>query len=68
MLRLWLVEKYDEEMFTSLFNVTNKIKVGKIFIRLYQSLSYKGVKNICAKVYNKIRSLETQDIISNEVS
>ena len=63
------VEKYDEEIFTILFDVTNKIEIRKISIHLNNRLlSNKDVKNICAKIYNNIRSLKTQNIIFNEVS
>ena len=69
MLRLWDVKKYNEKLFTNLFDVTNKIEIRKICIELDDELlSYEDVKNICAKIYKKIRSLETQNIISNEVS
>jgi len=68
LLKLPSVKKYDEELFTSLFDLTNKFEIRKICIRFdYRSLSNKDVKNICAKIYKKIRSLETQNIISNEV-
>ena len=62
------VKKYDEELFTNLFDVTNKIEIKKFRIRLYSLLSNKQKKNICAKIHKKIRSLETQNIISSEVS
>ena len=62
------VRKYDEELFTILFDVTNKIKIGKICIRFGSLLSNEDVKNICAKIYRKIRSLKTQNMISSEVS
>ena len=69
MLQIRNVEKYDEELFTNLFDVTNKIEIRKISIHLNnQLLSNKDVKNICAKIYNNIRSLKTQNIIFNEVS
>ena len=60
----WDVKKYDEELFTNLFDVTNKIKIKKICIQFNQSLSNEDMKNI----YKKIISFETQKIISNEVS
>ena len=66
-----IVMKYDEELFTSFFDLTNKIEIEKIRIQLKfskWSLSNEDVKNICAKIYKKIRSLETQSIISNKVS
>ena len=62
------VHEYDEELFTNLFDVTNKIKIRKICIEFHRLLSNEDKKNICAKIYKKIRSLETQNIISNEVS
>ena len=68
-MKFWDVKKYDEELFTNLFDVTNKIKIRKICIEFEdESLSNEDVKNICAKIYKKIRSLETQSIISNKVS
>ena len=65
---LYNVKKYDEELFTILFDLTNKIEIGKIFIHLYDELLSYEVKNFCGKIYEKIRSLETQNIISNYVS
>ena len=67
---MWDVKKYDEELFTNLFDVTNKIKIKKICIELDDELLSNEifVKNICRKIFKKIRSLETQFIISNEVS
>ena len=68
LLELYRLEKYDEKLFTVLFDVTNKINIRKIRIGLYSLLSPKDRINICAKVYKKIRNLKTQNIISNEVS
>ena len=68
LLEIWNVEKYDEEFFTTLFDFTNKIKIKNICIQFNEFLSNKDVKNICAKIYNNIRSLKTQNIIFNEVS
>ena len=62
------VEKYDEEIFTNLFDFTNRIEIRKIRIKFDSLLSNKDLKNICAKIHRKIRSLETQNIISNKVS
>ena len=62
------LKNYDEELFTNLFDLTNKIEIRKICIWFHSSLSNEDVKNICAKIFKKIRSLETQSIISNEVS
>ena len=63
-MEIWNVKKYDEEFFTILFDVTNKIKIKKICILSVRSLSNEDVK----KIYKKIRSLETQNIITKEVS
>ena len=68
MFELSRVEKYDEELFTILFGVTNKIEIKKICIKFYWSLSYEDQKYICAKIYRKIRSLEKQNVVSNDVS
>ena len=68
MLKISLVRKYDEELFTILFDVTTKTEIRKIRIELYRLLSNEDVKNICAKIEDKIRSFETQNIISNYVS
>ena len=64
-LEIFYVKTYDEELFTSLFDVTNKIEIRKICIELGWGL-YK--EDICAKIHKQIRSLETRNIISNEVS
>ena len=45
-----------------------KIEIRKIRIEFYPSLSDEDVNNIRAKIHRKIRSFETQNIISNEVS
>jgi len=67
-LELYYVEKYDEELFTNLFDVTNKIEIGKIHIKFgYRSLISEDVENVFAKFYKKIRSLKTQNVVSNEV-
>ena len=66
MLEIWNLEKYDEEFFTNFFDVTNKIEIEKIHIQL--SLRNEDEKKICAKIHEKIRTLETQNITSNEVS
>ena len=67
-MKLINLRKYDEELFTSLFDLTNKIEIRKICIEFDWLLIYEDVKNICPKIYKKIRSLKTQNIISNEVS
>ena len=66
---MW-VEKYDDEIFTVLFDVMNKIQVGKICIELDDSLLSNKIetKNICTKFHNKLESLQTQNMISNDVS
>ena len=67
---MWRVENYDEEFFRSLFDVINKIEIGKICIQLDELLrSNKKVKNICTKIQNHIKNdLQTQNMISNYVS
>ena len=67
-LKLYNVRKYDEELFTNLFGLRNKIEIRIIFIEFHQSLSNEDVKNFFTKLYKKIRSLQTQNIVSNEVS
>ena len=66
------LEEYDEELFTNLFIFTNKIEIRKIRIKFYESLfrslSNEDIKNTCRKFEEKIRRLETQNIISNDVS
>ena len=64
------VEKYDDEIFTVLFDVINKIQVGKISILLNYSLRSNKIetKNFCRKLHNKLESLQTQNMISNDVS
>ena len=57
--------KYDEKIFTHLFDVTNKIEIKNICIDLLSwSLSNEDVKNICAKIEDKI----TRSLFSNDVS
>ena len=68
LLELYGAEKYDEELFTNLFDVINKIEIRKISFKLYSFLSNEDKNNICAKIYKKIRTLETENIISNDVS
>ena len=68
MLNIYNVRKYDEKLFTNLFDVTYKIEIRKICIQLYESLISEDIRNICAKIYKKIRNLETQNIISSVVS
>ena len=60
------LRKYDEELFTRLFGVTNKIKIYCIKLNLL--LTREEMNKICAKLYKKFRSLETQHIFSNYVS
>ena len=69
MFKLSKVRKYDEELLTILFDVTNKIEIRKIRIKLYHDwLSNEDMKNICAKIKEKIRGFETQNIIFKDVS
>ena len=64
------LENYDDEKFTVLFDVINKIQVGKISILLNDSLLSNKIetKNFCRKFHNKLESLQTQNMISNDVS
>merc|ERR1719376_882340 len=62
------VEKYDEELFTTLFDTTNKIYLEKIIIDLNEELlSNKEMKNICAKIDSKIKTFKTENMISNNI-
>ena len=63
-LEIWTLNKYDEELFTILFDFTNKIKIRKIRIVLDSLLSNEDKKNICAKIEDKIK----RSIFSNDVS
>ena len=63
-LKVYNVRKYDEELFSILFDFTNKLEIGKIYINLYEFLFNEDVKNICPKIEDKI----TQSVFSNDVS
>ena len=67
-LELRNIKQYYNQLFTTYFYFTNKIEIRKIRIKLHWLLSNEDVKNICSKICKKIRSLETQNIISNDVS
>ena len=68
-LRIFNVKKYDEDLFTHLFDVINKIQVGDICIELLSGLSNTDeIKNFCIKMVNKLKSLQTQNMLSNKVS
>ena len=64
------VEKFEDEIFTILFDVINRIQVGEILIYLDESLRSNKIetKNLCRKFHNKLESLQTQNMISNDVS
>ena len=63
------VLEYDEELFTTLFDTTNKIYLERIFIKLqYKLHSNKEMKNICSKIESKIKTFKTENMISNNVS
>ena len=64
MLKLSYVKKYNEEFFTNLFDVTNKIEIKEVRVELHELLSNEDVKNICAKIKDKI----TRSIFSKNVS
>ena len=58
------LKNYDEEYFTILFDVTNKIEIRKIHIDFRGLLNNNDAKNLFVKIVN----FETQNTISNEVS
>ena len=52
-----------------MFDLTNKIKIGKIRIQFDDKLlSNEDKKKSCAKICKKIESLEIPNLISNDVS
>ena len=67
---MYNVKKYDEEVFTTLFDVVNKIDVKKISIGLTRRLcrSQNEMKNIRELICSKISALKTENMISNNVS
>ena len=67
---MWDVEKYDDEKFTVLFDVIIRIQVGEISILLDDSLLFNKIEtnNFCTKFHTKLESLQTQNMISNDVS
>ena len=63
MLEIYVVAKRDEELFTTLLEITNKMKIDKIFISFdLKLLNIKKGDNLPSK----IRSLERKN--SNDVS
>lgn len=63
MLEIYVVAKRDEELFTTLLEITNKMKIDKIFISFdLKLLNIKKGENLPSK----IRSLERKN--SNDVS
>ena len=67
MFKVFDIEKYDEKLFTTLFEITNKIHIEKFFIDLDDPLK-EDLSNIYSKVKEKIESFQTTKIISKEVS
>ena len=67
-MRIWFVKEYDEELFTTLFDTTNKIDLEQFFILLDEGLLSNKVKNICANIDSKIKTFKTENMISNNVS
>ena len=61
---MFQVIKYDEDF---LFNIMNKTRIKKIRLDFQATLSKEDVKVLCEIAYNKIRSLQTQNILSNDV-
>ena len=69
-LKMELVRRYDKQLFTTLFNVTNRIHVEKISVCLHFSRDDNIIfkKSICKAFHEQIRCLETNNMISNNVS
>jgi len=67
-LNIWFVKEYDEELFTTLFDTTNKIDLENFFILLDKQLLSNKVKNICSKIDSKIKTFKTENMISNNIS
>ena len=64
LLNLSGVIKYDEELFTFLFDLTNKILIRKFFIKFFVLISDKDRKNMYEKIHEKILSLKVQNEVS----
>ena len=62
------VRKYDKKLFKTLFDLTSKIKINKIRIKLHSSLNNQKMKSLGEKLRNEIICLETKDINSEIVS
>ena len=61
------VDKYDENLFTSFFEITNKMDIEQLAIVLSNHLK-EDLSYICSKIKEKIESFQTTSIVSNEVS
>ena len=61
------VYKYDEEMFTTILDVINKIEIEEIHIDTLYCYNEK-IKNFCIKVQNKLENVQTQNMFCNKVS
>ena len=61
---LYNVEKYDEELFTILFDFINKIEIKKISIKFYELLSNEDKENFYAKIHKKTLGLKVQNEVS----
>ena len=67
---------YNEELFTSLFDILTKTEIGVICIKFDFSVRTElnswpvnkdALKNIFTQIQNKLENLETQNILSNEM-
>ena len=54
------------ELFTTWFDATNHIEIGKI--RVLLKLYGENVKTFCIKVKDEIMSFQTENMVSNNVS
>ena len=63
-LKVYNVRKYDEELFTNVFDVTNKFETKNIRVEVVNELlSNEDKKIICTKIEDKI----TRSLFSNDV-
>ena len=56
------------ELFTTWFDATNQIEIGKIRVLVHAQLYSENLKVFCIKVKDEIMSFPTENMISNNVS
>jgi len=66
LLKIHNVDKYDENLFTSFFEITNKMDIEQLAIVLSNHLK-EDLSYICSKIKEKIESFQTTSIVSNEI-